>query len=158
MYIYKIFIKNKTKPHPSNKVQFIVLLADVLSAFQHATQIKSFFFPKSDNHLFLFSLFFDIFVYLEGGKQNISDKRGSKTQKKHQTSTTLLSDRQRTLNKRWGRIGRIFSPVCWVTLRSGLWPKLVLSGWATTKMFFGHTMVSLQSDHITARAQTEWLQ
>lgn len=150
--------KTETKPHPANKVQFIVLQVEVLSAFQHATQIKKLFY-KRDNPLFSF-FFWHLCLFGGNKTEDISDKRGKRTQKKHQTSTTLLSGRHRTLNKRWGKknIFFVFCNVCWVPLRSGLWPKPVLSGWATTKMFFGHTMAGLHSDHITARAQTEWLQ
>lgn len=71
--------KTETKPHPANKVQFIVLQVEVLSAFQHATQIKKLFY-KRDNPLF--SFFFDIFVYLEGTKQRISVIKEEKEHKK----------------------------------------------------------------------------
>lgn len=142
MYINKY----KIKPRPSNKVQFIVLKADVLPAFQHATQIKSFF------SFFFFPIFWHLCLF--GGekktKTSVMIKRG-KTKaehKKHQTGITFPSDRHRTLHKRCGQAFFFFPSffffffffVCWVPLRSVLWPEPVPSGWATTKkmVFWSH--------------------
>lgn len=121
MYINKY----KIKPRPSNKVQFIVLKADVLPAFQHATQIKS---------------FFSFFVYLEEKKnKNISDdKKGeneSRTQKASNRHHIPVRQTQNITQKMWA--GFFFFPsffffffffVCWVPLRSVLWPEPVPSG------------------------------
>lgn len=103
MYINKY----KIKPRPSNKVQFIVLKADVLPAFRHATQIKSFF-------SFFFSPFFDIFVYLEEKKnKNISDdKKGeneSRTQKASNRHHIPVRQTQNITQKMWA--GFFFFPL-----------------------------------------------
>lgn len=87
MYINKY----KIKPRPSNKVQFIVLKADVLPAFRHATQIKS---------------FFSFFVYLEEKKnKNISDdKKGeneSRTQKASNRHHIPVRQTQNIKQKMW---------------------------------------------------------
>lgn len=95
MYINKY----KIKPRPSNKVQFIVLKADVLPAFQHATQIKS---------------FFSFFVYLEEKKnKNISDdKKGeneSRTQKASNRHHIPVRQTQNITQKMWA--GFFFFPL-----------------------------------------------
>lgn len=95
MYINKY----KIKPRPSNKVQFIVLKADVLPAFRHATQIKS---------------FFSFFVYLEEKKnKNISDdKKGeneSRTQKASNRHHIPVRQTQNITQKMWA--GFFFFPL-----------------------------------------------